>query len=58
MSNNPNSNNPNQEFSLEDLENSGSEILQRISNEVKGSSDVAGHSSHGSHSSSTHTSSS
>lgn len=52
------SNNPNDEFSLEDLENSGNEILERISNEVKGSSDIAGHSSHGSHSSSTHTSSS
>ena len=52
------SNNPSDEFSLENLENSGNEILERISNEVKGSSDIAGHSSHGSHSSSTHTSSS
>jgi hypothetical protein len=50
--------NPNDEFSLEDLENSGSDILSRVSEEIKGSSDITAHSSHSSHASSTHTSSS
>jgi len=48
----------NLEFTLEDLEETGSEILNRVADMMKSSSDTTAHSSHSSHSSGSHTSSS
>jgi hypothetical protein len=44
-------------FSLEELEQSGSEILDRIADKLKRSSDTTAHYSHSSHGSGSHTSS-
>jgi|GEM_PF-2406987 len=44
-------------FSLEELEQSGSEILDRIADKLKQSSDTTAHYSHSSHGSGSHTSS-
>lgn len=44
-------------FSLEELENSGSKILDRIADKLKQSSDSTAHYSHSSHGSGSHTSS-
>lgn len=44
-------------FSLEELEKSGSEILDRIADKLKRSSDTTAHYSHSSHGSGSHTSS-
>jgi hypothetical protein len=52
----PNSNHD-EPFSLEQLENSGSKILDRIAEKLKQSSDTTSHASHSSHGSGSHTSS-
>jgi hypothetical protein len=46
-----------QEFSLEDLESTGSEILTRIADKMKSAPETTAHHSHSSHGSGTHTSS-
>lgn len=46
-----------QEFSLEDLEATGSEILTRIADKMKSTSETTAHYSHSSHGSGSHTSS-
>lgn len=46
-----------EDLSLEDLENSGSEILDRIAEKLKQSATMTDHASHSSHGSGSHTSS-
>lgn len=52
-----NSNAQEETFSLEELEQSGSQILDRIADKLKRSSDTTAHYSHSSHGSGSHTSS-